>query len=896
MHDRHSLPLHLLARPAAMSTWITRKRLQNLLFVSTLSALGLPLAIGSALASPSKTPVPAALETLAPNPVPGTLAAAPNLTPLKGLGGELEAGRSAYQAGQFKEAAKLWQTAADQAQQKGDRTTQAIALNYLALAQQELNQWDAAKEAINTSLNLLKTQSENGKGVEAKLWAQALNTQAGILLQTGKAEAALETWQQAGKYYDQAGDPIGNIGSQINQAQALQSLGFYRRAKTQLEGLNKKLISLPDSDLKISGFRNLGSVLQVVGDMTGSLAALEDAVMTARRLKAIPELSSALLALGDASNSTGKDETALKYLEEAEQVAVNPLEKVQAQLGQLNIHLNQGNLPEVKKRLPAVRSQLLKLPPSRLSIYSLINLSANLNRLKEPAQVVPLKEMSDWLAQAIQSSRQLSDTEAEAYALHQLGQIYIEAKQWEEARQVTEQALSLARQMQAEHIVSQSAWQLGQILKSQNNRPRAIQAYQEATKALQALRGDLVAINPEIQFSFRESVEPVYREMVDLLLTTQPNQEPNQEELSQARNLIEALQVAELDNFFREACLDKAQQIDQLDRTATVVYPILLPNRIAVILSTAGQPLRYHSIARDSQQVNAALSDLLAAINPVSDRKTRLQISSQLYDWLIRPAEAAGALKDTKTLVFVLDGQLRNIPMAALYDGKQYLIEKYAVTLSPGMQLLAAKRLDNPHIGAVVGGISEARSGFSALPAVKQEIQQISGLVTARTLLNEQFTSSILAERLGNNSADVVHLATHGQFSSRQEDTFLLTWDGRMNIKELSEVLQFRQNNRARAIELLVLSACDTAAGDEYAALGLAGLAVKSGARSTLATLWPVKDAAAASLMTRFYTHLRQPNINKAEALRQAQIEILKQTDFDDPFFWSGFVLVGNWQ
>jgi CHAT domain-containing protein len=626
--------------------------------------------------------------------------------------------------------------------------------------------------------------------------------------------------------------------------------------------------------------------------MTGSQAALEDAVMTARRLKAIPELSSALLALGDASNNSGKDETALKYLEEAEQVAVNPLEKVQAQLGQLSIHLNQGNLPEVKKRLPTVRSQLLKLPPSRLSIYSLINLSANLNRLKEPSQVVPLTEMSDWLAQAIQASRQLGDTEAEAYALHQLGQIYMEAKQWEEARQVTEQALSLARQMQAEHIVSQSAWQLGQILKAQNDRPRAIEAYQEATKALQALRGDLVAINPEIQFSFRESVEPVYREMVDLLLAT----EPSQAELAQARNLIEALQVAELDNFFREACLDKAQQIDQVDRTATVVYPILLPNRIAVILSTAGQPLRYHSIARDSQQVNATLTNLLAAINPVSDRQARLQISSQLYDWLIRPAEAAGALKDTKTLVFVLDGQLRNIPMAALYDGEKYLIEKYAVTLSPGMQLLAAKRLDNPRIGAVVGGISEARSGFSALPAVKQEIQDISGLVTSRTLLNEQFTSKTLSDRLGNSSADVVHLATHGQFSSRQEDTFLLTWDGRMNIKELSEVLQSRQNSRARAIELLVLSACDTAAGDEYAALGLAGLAVKSGARSTLATLWPVKDAAAASLMTRFYTHLRKPNVNKAEALRQAQIEILKQTDFDDPFFWSGFVLVGNWQ
>jgi CHAT domain-containing protein len=109
-------------------------------------------------------------------------------------------------------------------------------------------------------------------------------------------------------------------------------------------------------------------------------------------------------------------------------------------------------------------------------------------------------------------------------------------------------------------------------------------------------------------------------------------------------------------------------------------------------------------------------------------------------------------------------------------------------------------------------------------------------------------------------------------------------------------VLQTRQSSRSRPIELLVLSACDTAAGDDQAALGLAGLAVKSGARSTLATLWPVKDAAAAKLMSRFYEQLRKPGMNKAEALRQAQIEIMKKTDFEDPFFWSGFVLVGNWK
>lgn len=432
---------------------------------------------------------------------------------------------------------------------------------------------------------------------------------------------------------------------------------------------------------------------------------------------------------------------------------------------------------------------------------------------------------------------------------------------------------------------------MGKLYKQHGNRAEAISAYTEAVKSLKALRSDLVAVNPDVQFSFRESVEPVYRELVALLL----DEQPSQTELKQARELIESLQVAELDNFFREACLDKAQQIDKVDPTAAVIYPIILPDRLATIVSQTGQPLHYYVTRKPSTEIEQTLNNLLIALNPVSDSKDREQFSQQIYDWLIRPAEQEQAFKDTKTLVFVLDGKLRNIPMAALYDGKQYLIEKYAVALSPGLQLMAAHSFQQNKINAVIGGISESRAGFAALPAVELEVKQISKAVPSDLLLNQQFTSKALGASVKSGSADVVHLATHGQFSSRLEDTYLLTWDGQVNVKELSELLKNRGGNSSKAIELLVLSACDTATGDDRAVLGLAGLAVKSGARSTIATLWPVKDKAAQMLMTRFYEQLRQPKITKAEALRQAQINLIRQTDFRDPFFWSAFVLVGNW-
>jgi CHAT domain-containing protein len=208
---------------------------------------------------------------------------------------------------------------------------------------------------------------------------------------------------------------------------------------------------------------------------------------------------------------------------------------------------------------------------------------------------------------------------------------------------------------------------------------------------------------------------------------------------------------------------------------------------------------------------------------------------------------------------------------------------------------MSAQRLAKQQVRAVVAGISEAREGFNALPSVAGEVNDISKATSGTALLNQNFTAQTLANRVQGNSANLVHLATHGQFSSNLDETFLLTWNGRMNIRELSDLLRNRDSGQKDALELLVLSACDTAAGDDRAVLGLAGLAVKSGARSTLASLWPVKDQVAARLMTQFYEELKQPNMTKAEALRRSQLALLKDKDFDDPFFWSSFVLVGNW-
>ncbi|MBD1857095.1 MULTISPECIES: CHAT domain-containing protein [Leptolyngbya] len=814
--------------------------------------------------------------TLQPTPAPIVAAQPATL---------LDQGRTLYQSGRFAEAVSVWQTAAQQSQAKGDRANAALSLSYLSLAQQELGQWAEATQSIEQSLSHLKATKPQA---DAILWAQVLNTQASLLLHTGKAEAALETWKQAQTYYTQAGDTIGSLGSQINQSQALQSLGYYRRAKQQLNEINQQLAKLPDSQVKVSGLRTLGATLQMIGDSTESRKVLEQSLAIAKAKNLKSEISAILAGLGKAATDLNDPDAALAYLEQSEQAAVSPIEKLQARLDRFKLLIDYGLLDQAAPIAPQLLSQLEQLPPNRTSMYGAINFAASLNQLENSEKLLSLNTLSSLLEKTVQSAKSLQDSQAEAYALNQWGKLYGRTEQWAEAETVTQQSLEIARQLQADEIIAQSAWQMGRLKIEQGKTKQAISPYTEAVKSLRAIRGDLAAINPDVQFSFRESVEPVYREFVALLLEGQPGQA----ELTQARELIESLQVAELDNFFREACLDKTQQIDQVDTTATVVYPIILPDRLAVISSTAGKPLQYHITPISQAEVEETLDQLLAALNPVSNLQARDRVSQQVYDWLIRPIESE--LKQTKTLVFVLDGKLRNIPMSALYDGKQYLIEKYAVTLSPGLQLMAARSLQQTNIGAIVAGISESRSGFSALPAVETEVKKIAQTVPSSKLLNAQFTGNALSTQLKDSKANVVHLATHGQFSSRLEDTFLLTWDGVVNIKELSELLQSR--DASKAIDLLVLSACDTASGDDRAVLGLAGLAVKSGARSTLATLWPVKDKAAATLMTQFYQELGQSRSTKAEALRQAQLHLIRKTDFKDPFFWSGFVMVGNWQ
>ncbi len=807
------------------------------------------------------------------------------------LQGQLLQGQQLYEAGQLSRALSTWQQAAESDAQP---LRQALSWSYASLAAQDLGDWVQAEGAIARSLSLIKGHPPSAE--LDRIHAQVLNVQGRLSLKKGQPETAWEIWQQAEAAYERADDLLGKIGAQINQSQALQTMGLYRRANTELKEITDALATQPDSTVKAIALKSLGNVFQTSGNLQQSQQYLTESLALYERLGDETAATETLFSLANTLRLRGETETALEKYEAVEARSANAFLQTKAQLNQLSLLLNTQQWEAAKQLLPRAFALLQTLPASREAIYNRVNLTESLltqqDETHQPMSWISTDKIATSLSVAIQQAEELQDSRAQSLAVGELSKVYGYTGQWAESQALAQQALTLSQNSNAQDISYRWQQQLGKAYHQQGQEAAAIASYSSAVDTLKQVRRDLLATNADVQYSFRESVEPVYRELVNLLLLPD---EASQQSLKQAREVIEALQLAELENYFKSACIDSASEyIDKLDSEAAVLYPIVLSDRVEVILSLPDSPLRHYRTWQTAAETNQTVSELFQYFNPALSSNKRLRLSQQLYDWLITPAESALSEHNIHTLVFVPDGQFRSIPMAALYDGEQYLLEKYSVALTPGLKLLGPHFQDPKPLHALMLGLTEARNGFSALPGVRDEIEQVSSRVNAEVLFDEDFTKQNLSNEIGRVPFPVLHLATHGQFSSNLEETFLMAWDQRLSLGDLDDLLRTRRQQND-PIELMVLSACQTAEGDSRAALGLAGMAIRSGARSTLATLWAVNDESTAALMTQFYQSLSDADLSKAEALRQAQIKILQNPEFSHPFYWSPFVLIGNW-
>ncbi len=727
--------------------------------------------------------------------------------------------------------------------------------------------------------------------------AQTFNAQGQQALTSGQPEAALKYWQQAEEQYQNANDQQGLWGSQLNQAKALQSLGFYRRAQAQLLQLSTALTAAPSSLLKVNVWLTHGQGLRLLGELSDSQTYLKQGLAIAQQLGDSSYEQVAHLYLGNTLAAQQQWSAARTQYDQA--VALAGSQQLTAQLRQLQTLPHLGRVAEIRPQAQALVQRISQEPSSATKMHLIIDLTQWL--LQYSPKTLSALSPEALLQTAIQQAQSLEDRRSESYGWGYLGRWHEHQQQWSIAAQETQTALSLAQTLDADELLYQWHWQQGRIARVQGKWQQAIGYYTAAVDSLQNLRQEIVAITRDVQFSFRDQIEPVYRDLVSLLLTPASldngSEKDSQAALEQVRQVLENLQLAELNNFFSEPCIESiSQSLDTLDPTAAILYPIILPDQLAIILSIPGQPLYYASTDLPQATIEAGIQQMLDSMRATSFLQERLTAAQQLYQWLIEPIENVLQVNGIQTLAFVLDDALRNLPIAALYDGEHYLVENYQLAISPGLQLLQINDAQTQYaeLTALVGGLSVGKDNRPPLVGVKQEVTHIEQLLDAQILLDEAFTNVALIDQAQQRSFDIVHLATHAQFGETDAETFIETWDGTIQINQLRQLLR-QQEIRGLPPTLLVLSACDTAQGNNQAVLGMAGLAVRSGAQATLATLWSVNDQATAMFIQQFYDGLVNQGMTKAGAIQAAQQQLIQTPSFQHPFYWAPFVLVGDW-
>ena len=820
-----------------------------------------------------------------------------------------------------------------------------------------------------------------GKFTEAiALWQQALPQIAAakeraIVLsnlgiayrETGQLDQAIAHWEQAIQIYRSQADPKPLAGLLVEQGQAYSDLGQQRRAITLLQSATELALQNQDKLTEAAAQGALGNAHWALGDFDGALAADEKSLKLSRELNNFSYIATALNNLGnvyisraarysyqaESADLEGDDKEAARLnqaatqdkaearrlFEQSVQTAqgVAVLEEVRG-LMNLTRLVEQSSPPDqdlIIRNVNQVRERLTSLPDSRDKAYALINLAEQALKLQTGWQVSRLQvershqsstfkpsnlQPLTLLDQALSVARRIGDARAESFALGSLGQLHESMADYGKAMELTRTAQFAAQQINAADSLYRWQWQAGRILKATGDKENAIAVYEQAIATLQSIRGDLVAANRELQFDFREQVEPVYRELIALLLespnasrvssqwsvvggnsakqqTTDKGQLTKDNAVRKVVDILELLKLAELQNFFGDECVQVALsqgggEAGLSDAKTAVVYSVILDDHAEMILRSPNGSMTNYRVAMGKQGIEREI-DQLRYFLELRQTEQYLPQAQKIYDLLIRPLAADLATIKPSTLVFINDGVLRKVPMAALHDGKEFLVQKYPLATTASLSLTPRKPLNHSNMEALSLGLTVEKPPFAPLTYVQAEVEAVKELLGGMELVDDAFTLSNLQSQLQKKSYPIVHMATHGKFGVDAQSTFLVGFDQRISLEKLDNLLRSRGSRQP--VELLTLSACQTAAGDNRSALGIAGVAVRAGVESALATLWYINDEATVPVIKEFYSQLLQPNITKAEALRRAQMKMIADVNYNHPAVWSPFILIGNW-
>lgn len=484
-----------------------------------------------------------------------------------------------------------------------------------------------------------------------------------------------------------------------------------------------------------------------------------------------------------------------------------------------------------------------------------------------------------------------------------LGRLYARAGRLEEALAFTGEASLLLDGSSDDAVGVEIDLQKALLLQAMGRRADAALAYDQLVVRIQALRPTVARLadlerRREVHALISTALENVAANLLD------PDHDGDgahgaQARLGRARDALELSRLVDVEVYFADNCIEfggsALRSLRDIDPSAAILYPILLDEGVVILMETTDPATGEAHLRRfdrqapraDVARLSAALKEQLAGNAAAA---VYMPASQALYRLLLDDALEALRGSGVKTLVFSPNQELRDVPLAALHDGQDFVIQHYALATALGLSLVNPQPVNrrSPHV--LMARLRAGDHEFSELKGVDDEFRNVSELLPLRDLREQDFTAGRLTRAVAREAPDVLHLATHASFSAYSQDSFIRAHQSRISLNDLKALMA---PAGVGALDMLVLSACETARGEKDAMLGLAGAAYQAGARSVVGAQWLVNDATAPVIMRDFYQGVYKQGHNKAEALRQAQLAQIRAGV--SPHHWAPYLVIGNW-
>ncbi len=749
-----------------------------------------------------------------------------------------------------------------------------------------------------------------------------------VRFQQGAFPQAAVHWMNAAHGYEGSGQVKEQCQALINVAHALQQEGQIRRAQGTLQAALRLSEQIGNRLLTATILGQLGTTSHVLGKEEPATEHLTKALTLAREEKKPALVAGLLNDLGNTLVARRQFAEAIDVYAESRSLAVETNLPALASTTQINgamAHLQNQQFREAQRQLDLALVDMQSLADSHAKTAGFLNIGlayqdlhlavatsrqgggkkqdgGRLRAGEAPAssstEAPRLRQSSEAFVAAGEVATRIQDARGQSYAWGYLGGLREQEQRPTEALEYSRKAIFAAQKVNAPESLYRWEWQTARLLQASGQEEEALAAYQRALSLLKPIGYEYSVGYQGRHHSFRESVAPLFVEYEDALLrraavSTSPDR--TQQLLVRVRDAVETSHAAELQDYFRDDCVATARGqrgTGALPGNAGIVYPVSLPDRLELVVETAGGLKQYYVPVN----ADALTNEVRTFRRLVQDRRSQdyLPSAQTLYGWLIAPLQQDFLAAGITTLVMVPEGPLRTIPIAALHDGRQFVVSKYAVAVVPAMELTDPRPLQRGTGTGLAMGLTESAPGSSAKSDRREELHAVTALYGGTSLTNSQFSAPSLEQEIKNHGVGIVHIASHSEVGNDVNQSFLQAYDGKISMDRLAQMVGLLQH-RQQPLELLTLSACETAVDDDRAALGLAGIAVKTGARSALASLWVAEDQAAPELVAEFYRQLQDTTVSKAVALQRAQQKILAQPGHGHPSFWASFLLINNW-